>query len=48
MRANNMEKIIELENIVLNVESEPHEDAIRRCGQILVDGGYVNPGISRV
>ena len=43
MCANNMEKIIELENIVLNVESEPHEDAIRRCGQILVGGGYVNP-----
>ncbi len=42
MCANYMENIITLENIVLNAESEAHEDAIRRCGQLLVDGGYVN------
>lgn len=38
-----MNNIIELENIILNAPSEPHEDAIRRCGQILVDAGYVAP-----
>ena len=41
MCANNMEKIIELENIVLNLESEDYEDVIRRSGKLLVDGGYV-------
>lgn len=38
-----MNNIIEMENIILNAPSEPHEDAIRRCGQLLVDAGCVAP-----
>ncbi|MDR0380371.1 MAG: PTS sugar transporter subunit IIA [Oscillospiraceae bacterium] len=38
-----MKEIITRENIVVGVPTEPHEDAIRRCGQMLVNAGYVNP-----
>jgi mannitol/fructose-specific phosphotransferase system IIA component len=38
-----MKEIITKENIVIGLPPEPHEDAIRRCGKMLVDAGYVNP-----
>ena len=38
-----MKEIITMDNIVLNLPKEPHEDAIRRCGEILVKSGYVLP-----
>lgn len=34
--------IIELENIELNAPDESREDAIRRAGRLLVNGGYVD------
>jgi mannitol/fructose-specific phosphotransferase system IIA component len=38
-----MGKILELDGIVLNQATEPHEDAIRRSGDMLVKAGYVKP-----
>jgi mannitol/fructose-specific phosphotransferase system IIA component len=38
-----MKEIITKENIVTGLPPEPHEDAIRRCGKLLVEAGYVNP-----
>lgn len=38
-----MQEILSLDNIFLALDSEPHEDAIVRCGNILVDSGYVSP-----
>jgi len=38
-----MTQIITMDNIVLNIPREPHEDAIRRCGEMLVNSGYVLP-----
>lgn len=38
-----MKEIITMDNIVLNLPKELHEDAIRRCGEILVKSGYVLP-----
>ncbi|MDR1538900.1 MAG: PTS sugar transporter subunit IIA [Clostridiales bacterium] len=35
-------QIIKKENIVLGLAPESHEDAIRRCGKMLVSSGYVN------
>lgn len=37
-----MKPMISLENIVIGQPTESHEDAIRRCGQILVDNGYAS------
>jgi mannitol/fructose-specific phosphotransferase system IIA component len=36
-------EIIKKENIVLDMPAETHEDAIRRCGKMLVETGYVTP-----
>jgi mannitol/fructose-specific phosphotransferase system IIA component len=33
--------ILDKDNIVVDCASEHHEDAIRRCGKMLVQGGYV-------
>jgi mannitol/fructose-specific phosphotransferase system IIA component len=33
-------EMLKEENIVLNLASEGCEDVIRRCGRLLVDGGY--------
>ncbi len=38
------DSVLKLENIVLGLESETKEDAIRRAGKLLVAGGYVEPG----
>ncbi|MDR0397254.1 MAG: PTS sugar transporter subunit IIA [Oscillospiraceae bacterium] len=38
-----MKEIIKRENIVVGLPAEPHESAIRRCGKMLVDAGYVKP-----
>jgi mannitol/fructose-specific phosphotransferase system IIA component len=38
-----MEEILSLENILLNQPSEAYEDAIIRCGNLLVKSGYVLP-----
>ena len=32
--------ILELSGITLGLAAEPYQDAIRRCGRALVDGGY--------
>ncbi|MDR2175027.1 MAG: PTS sugar transporter subunit IIA [Synergistaceae bacterium] len=37
-----MAEIVKMESIVLDMPSETHEDAIRRCGKMLVDAGYVS------
>ncbi len=37
-----MADILKKENIVTGCATEPHEDAIRRCGAMLVKAGYVN------
>lgn len=34
--------IIIMENIILGLENEPYEKAIKRCGKLLTDSGYVN------
>ncbi|MDR2442870.1 MAG: PTS sugar transporter subunit IIA [Deltaproteobacteria bacterium] len=39
-----MAAILEMDNIVLNQAPQPYEDVIRRCGEMLVKGGYVKPG----
>jgi mannitol/fructose-specific phosphotransferase system IIA component len=36
-------KIVKIENIVLDMPAETHEDAIRRCGRMLVESGYAAP-----
>jgi mannitol/fructose-specific phosphotransferase system IIA component len=38
-----MLSVLDRANIVTGLPSEPHEAAIRRAGQLLVDGGYVQP-----
>ncbi len=38
-----MKQIIKMENIVLNLPTEPYEDVIRRCGDLLVASGHANP-----
>lgn len=38
-----MKDIITVENIILEVQTESHEDAIKRCGEVLVKAGYVKP-----
>ncbi|MEA4932375.1 MAG: PTS sugar transporter subunit IIA [Lawsonibacter sp.] len=38
-----MTQIITMDNIVLNLPKESHETAIRRCGDMLVKSGYVQP-----
>ncbi|MDR2301149.1 MAG: PTS sugar transporter subunit IIA [Deltaproteobacteria bacterium] len=38
-----MAAILEMDNIVLNLPPQPYEDVIRRCGEMLVNGGYVKP-----
>jgi mannitol/fructose-specific phosphotransferase system IIA component len=35
--------VLDRANIVTDLKSESHEAAIRRAGQMLVDGGYVQP-----
>jgi mannitol/fructose-specific phosphotransferase system IIA component len=35
-------EILKNDNIILNAAKEGPEDAIRRCGRLLADGGYVN------
>jgi len=37
-----MTEVLKKENIVLNQPSVDREDVIRRCGQILLDSGYIN------
>lgn len=34
--------ILEKSNIIIGCETEDHEDAIRRCGNMLVESGYAN------
>jgi mannitol/fructose-specific phosphotransferase system IIA component len=34
--------ILETNGVAVGLESEPHEDAILRCGNMLVKGGYIN------
>ena len=41
---NKNESILVPENILLGLESEPKEEAIRRAGNLLVTGSYVEPG----
>lgn len=36
-------KILMLDNIILNADPKDKWEAIRMCGQILVDNGYVTP-----
>jgi mannitol/fructose-specific phosphotransferase system IIA component len=43
-RRDPMAAILEMDNIVLNQPPQPYEDVIRRCGEMLVNGGYVKPG----
>jgi mannitol/fructose-specific phosphotransferase system IIA component len=38
-----MENILEPKNIILNEASIPYEDVIRRCGEMLIESGYVKP-----
>jgi mannitol/fructose-specific phosphotransferase system IIA component len=38
-----MAEIVKIENIVLDMPAENHENAIRRCGKMLVDAGYAAP-----
>jgi mannitol/fructose-specific phosphotransferase system IIA component len=33
--------VLDKSNVITGVPSEPHEDAIRRCGNMLVQSGYV-------
>lgn len=35
-------EILQKSNILTGLAPEPHEDAIRRCGKMLLDSGYVN------
>ncbi|MDR2443424.1 MAG: PTS sugar transporter subunit IIA [Deltaproteobacteria bacterium] len=39
-----MAAILEMDNIVLNQPPQPYEEVILRCGEMLVNGGYVKPG----
>ncbi len=39
-----MADILKKENILTGCASEDHESVIRRCGDMLVKSGYVNPG----
>ncbi len=41
MNINNKE-ILNIENIKVDLDKENYIDAIKRCGQMLVDAGYVN------
>lgn len=38
-----MNKVIQMDNIFLNQATEPHEQAIQRCGEMLVKAGYAKP-----